>query len=63
MPMTLCFVIYYVVSSPGIRVIVADSFNRDLGNVSEWCDLWGVKLNSSKTKTMILSKFCMMHPQ
>ena len=27
-----------------------------LGKVSEWCDLWGMKLNASKTKTMIVSK-------
>ena len=27
---------------------------RDLGKVSEWCDLWGMKLNPSKTKTMSL---------
>ena len=32
-------------------------------NVSEWCDLWGMKLNASKTKTMIVSRSCTMHPQ
>ena len=31
--------------------------------VSEWCDLWGMKLNASKTKTMIVSRSCTMHPQ
>ena len=31
--------------------------------VSEWCDLWGMKLNSSKTKTMIVSRSRTMHPQ
>ena len=30
-----------VVPSPGVRVAVAESMNRDLGRVSEWCDLWG----------------------
>ena len=30
-----------VVSSPGVRVAVAESLIRDLGRVSEWCDLWG----------------------
>ena len=39
-----------VVPSPGIRVAVAESLIRDLGRVSEWCDLWGMKLNASKTK-------------
>ena len=32
-----------VVPSTGLRVTVADS--------SEWCDLWGMKLNAGKTKT------------
>ena len=27
-----------VVPSPGVRVIVAESLNRDLRKVSEWCD-------------------------
>ena len=31
--------------------------------VSEWCDLWGMKLNASKTKTMIVSRSHTMHPQ
>ena len=30
-----------VVPSPGVRVAVAESLIRDLGRVSEWCDLWG----------------------
>ena len=30
-----------VVPSPGLRVAVAESLIRDLGRVSEWCDLWG----------------------
>ena len=35
-----------------IRVTVAESLNHDLGKVSEWCELWGMKLNASKTKAM-----------
>ena len=31
--------------------------------VNVWCDLWGIKLNASKTKTMIVSRSCTMHPQ
>ena len=31
--------------------------------VSAWCDLWGMKLNESKTKTMIVSRSRTMHPQ
>ena len=48
--------------SPGVRVTVAESLNRDLLKVTEWCDLWGMKLNASKTKTMIASRST-MHPQ
>ena len=51
-----------VVPSPGVRVIVAESLIRDLGRVSEWCNLWGMKLNGSKTKT-IVSRSRTMHPQ
>ena len=51
------------VPSPGVRVAVAESVIRDLGRVSEWCDLWGMKLNTSKTKTMIVSRSRTMHPQ
>ena len=40
-----------VVPSPGgERVAVAESLIHDLRRVSEWCDLWGMKLNVSKTK-------------
>ena len=49
--------------SPGVRVAVAESLIRDLGRVSEWCDLSGMKLNASKTKTMIVSRSRTMHPQ
>ena len=52
-----------VVPSPGGRVAVAESLIRDLGRVSEWCDLWGIKLNVSKTKTMIVLRSRTMHPQ
>ena len=34
-----------VVPSPGARVTVAESLNRDLVRVNAWCDLWGMKLN------------------
>ena len=52
-----------VVPSPGLRVAVAESLSRDLVKVSEWCDLWGMKLNASKTKTMIVSRSRTMYPQ
>ena len=52
-----------VVPSPGLRVAVAESLSRDLVKVSEWCDLWGMKFNASKNKTMIVSRSRTMHPQ
>ena len=52
-----------VVPSPGIRVAVTETLIRDLGRVSEWCDLWGMKLNASKTKPKIVSRSRTMHPQ
>ena len=51
-----------IVPSPGLRVAVAVSLCRDLVKVSAWCDLWGMKLNASKTKTMIVSRSRTMHP-
>ena len=28
-----------------------------------WCDLWGIKLNESKTKTIIVYRSRTVHPQ
>ena len=52
-----------VVPSPGVRIAVAESLIRDLGRFSEWCDLWGMILYASKTKTMIVSSSRTVHPQ
>ena len=52
-----------VVPSPDVRVTVAESLNRDLIRMNAWSDLWGMKLNASKTKTMIVSRSRTMHPQ
>ena len=52
-----------VVPSPGVRVAVAQPLSRDLMKVSEWCDLRGMKLNESKTKTILVSMSHTMHPQ
>ena len=43
-----------VVTFPSVRVTVAESLNLDLGKVSEWFNFWRIKLNASKTKTMIV---------
>ena len=46
---SLSVILMTVVPSPGVRVTVAESLIRNLGRVSEWCDLCGMKLNASKT--------------
>ena len=35
--------------SPGERIAVSESMNRDLNSISVSCNLWGMKLNASKT--------------
>ena len=54
--------LFSVVLSTCVRVAVAESPNRDLGNFSVRCDLWGMKLNASKTETTIVSRSCTKHP-
>ena len=49
--------------SPGERVAVSVSMNLDLNMVSVWYNLWGMKLNASKTKTMIVSRSRTVHSQ
>ena len=49
--------------SPGVRVTVAETLIPDLDRVREWRDLYGMKLNASKTKTMIVSRSRTIHPQ
>ena len=46
-----------------LRVTVEESLSHDLIKVSEWCDLWGKKLNASKTKTVMVSRSHTMHHQ
>ena len=50
-----------VLPSPAERVAVTEFANHDLNRVSMWCDLWRMKLNAGKTKTMIVSRS--RHPQ
>ena len=52
-----------VVPSSGVKVTVVVSLILDLDKVSVWCDLYGMKLYASKTKTMIVSRACTMHSQ
>ena len=48
--------LYASVNSPSDRVAVADSLNRDLSKIQSWCLRWGMKLNPSKTRSIIVSR-------
>ena len=50
-----------VVRSPAERVAVTQSMNRHLNRFSVWCYLCGMKLNASKTKTMMVSRSRAVH--
>ena len=39
-----------IVPSPVVRVAVSESLIRDLGRVSEWRDLWSMKLNTVRPR-------------
>ena len=52
----IVFVLY-----TGVTVTVAESLSLDLVKISEWCVLWGMKLNASKTR--IVSRSRTMHPK
>ena len=45
-----------VIKSPQERYEVSQSINRDLERIHEWCGRWGMKLNPSKTKTLLVSR-------
>ena len=45
-----------VIKSPQQRSVVSQSINRDLETIHNWCDRWGMKLNPSKTKTLLVSR-------
>ena len=46
-----------------VRIAVAESLISALGTVIELCDVRGMKLNASRTKTMIVSMSRTKHPQ
>ena len=52
-----------IVPPPAERVAITELMNRDLNRVSVWCGLWGMKLNASKTKTMIVTRSSTVHLQ
>ena len=51
-----------VVPFHGERLAVSESMNRNLNMVSVWGNLWEMKLSVSKTKNIIVSRSCTVHP-
>jgi hypothetical protein len=45
-----------LIRQPGLRTSVRDSLNRDLDRIGSWFAKWGMKLNPSKTKCLIVSR-------
>ena len=50
------------IPSPDVREAAAQSLSRDLERISCWCEQWGMKLNSKKTKTLIVSRSRTLYP-
>ena len=50
------------VPNPTQRQSVSESMNRDLAKINDWCKLWGMKLNPSKTQSMIVSRSRTLNP-
>ena len=52
-----------VVPSSDKRSVISNSLNRDLAKISEWCRMWGMKMNPNKTQSMIVSRSRTLQPQ
>ena len=48
--------IYVVIPKPADRARLALKLKSDLQFIKEWCRLWGMELNPSKTKSIIFSR-------
>ena len=60
---SLCYLLRHPQALESGDGAIAESLNRDLGKVSEWCDVWGIKFNVSRPKTMIVSRSRTIHSQ
>ena len=54
--------LYAKINSPSERTAVASSLTRDLNQIQSWCLCWGMKLNPSKTHSLIVSRSRTSHP-
>ena len=45
-----------VVRKPADRPAVADSLNKDLSRIQEWCNHWCMILNPNETKPLVANR-------
>ena len=48
--------------SPRDRPLITASLNRDLHRINSWCMRWGMQINPSKTKGMVISRSRTRYP-
>ena len=48
--------LFATIENRSCRQSVADSLNRDIVRITDWCERWMMKLNPTKTKTLIVSR-------
>ena len=51
-----------VIRKPADRTAVAASLNRDFAIIQEWCNHWCMILNSSKIKSLVVSRSRTVNP-
>ena len=51
-----------VVLKPAQRAAVAETLNRDLSRIQEWCNQWCMILNPNKTKAVVVSRSRTVNP-
>ena len=47
---------YAMIDPPADRISFVESLNRDMRRVHSWCQFWGMKLNPTKTQSIIVSR-------
>ena len=55
--------LYVAVCSPDDRTAKADMLCRDLLRIKSWCERWGMRLNPSKSRSLIISRSRTLLPQ
>ena len=48
--------LYVVIDSADDRILKASMLCRDLSRIKSWCDRWGMKLNPSKSRSLVISR-------